>query len=58
LAFVQSVKDEILLLTERDKILNLLKDIPSKMTRDDLTDLLEICSVHLNLTPISVREVF
>uniref|UniRef100_A0A915NQT5 TBC1 domain family member 23 n=1 Tax=Meloidogyne floridensis TaxID=298350 RepID=A0A915NQT5_9BILA len=58
LAFVQSVKDEILLLTERDKILNLLKDIPSKMTRDDLTDLLEICSVHLNLTPISVREDF
>uniref|UniRef100_A0A914NR30 Rab-GAP TBC domain-containing protein n=1 Tax=Meloidogyne incognita TaxID=6306 RepID=A0A914NR30_MELIC len=48
LAFVQSVKDEILLLTERDKILNLLKDIPSKMTRDDLTDLLEICLIHAN----------
>jgi hypothetical protein len=58
LAFVQSVKDEIFLLNERNKILELLQNIPNKMTRDDLHDLLEICSVHLNLTPISMREVF
>lgn len=57
LAFVQSVKEDLIKLKDSHDIIGLLKDVPRKMAVDDIHDLLEICYVHLNLTPISVREV-
>lgn len=58
LAFVQSAKESLLQLKEHAVIIALLKDVPKQMSIDDVHDLLEICFVHMNLTPISVREDF
>lgn len=38
-------------------MLNLLKQAPAQMKVEDVSDLLDICYVFLNYTPLSVRQV-
>ncbi|KAL3112807.1 hypothetical protein niasHT_019781 [Heterodera trifolii] len=58
LAFTRGVRDELLQMKARDDIIALLKSVPGRMVSEDVNDLLEICFVHLKLTPISIREDF
>lgn len=58
LAFVRNARDKIFELNAREAILDLLISSPGQMNSDDIDDLLEICIVYLNYTPVSVREDF
>jgi hypothetical protein len=55
--FVQYARDKILTMKNAQEVVELLKDAPSQMSVDDVGDLLDICYVDLNYTPVSIREV-
>uniref|UniRef100_A0A914HWV3 Rhodanese domain-containing protein n=1 Tax=Globodera rostochiensis TaxID=31243 RepID=A0A914HWV3_GLORO len=58
LAFTRGVREDILQMNARDDIITLLRSVSGRVVREDVHDLLEICFVHLKLTPISIREDF
>lgn len=55
--FVQYARDKILTIKNGQEAVELLKNAPSQMSVDDVGDLLDICYVDLNYTPVSIREV-
>lgn len=55
--FVQYARDKILTIKNVQEAVELLKNAPSQMSVDDVGDLLDICYVDLNYTPVSIREV-
>ncbi|KAH7696000.1 Protein TBC-1, partial [Aphelenchoides avenae] len=58
LAFVMSARDDVIGNKDAQKIRERLANAPSNMAMDDVADLLEVCYVHLNITPVSIREDF
>uniref|UniRef100_A0A914CLG7 TBC1 domain family member 23 n=1 Tax=Acrobeloides nanus TaxID=290746 RepID=A0A914CLG7_9BILA len=58
LVFVQYARDKILTIKNGQEAVELLKNAPSQMSVDDVGDLLDICYVDLNYTPVSIREDF
>lgn len=58
MVFTRCNRDQILTIKERDKILDILLNSQKEMKTEDVMDLLDICYVYLNFTPLSVREDF
>lgn len=52
-----SARDDVIGNKDAEKIRERLANAPSSMAMDDVSDLLEVCYVHLNITPVSIREV-
>jgi hypothetical protein len=58
LAFVMSAREEVMNAKDAKEIVYVLTNAPRKMAMEDVFDLLDVCYVHLSLTPISIREDF
>ena len=55
---VQSVREQILEMKTKDEIISFLKEVPKNMGSEDIVDLIDVCSVSVSLTPVSIREDF
>jgi hypothetical protein len=58
LSFLQCVREQLLPLNDKQKIIQIIKDSPKNMSLEDITDLFEVCVVTLNCTPDSLRQDF
>uniref|UniRef100_A0AC35FQW4 TBC1 domain family member 23 n=1 Tax=Panagrolaimus sp. PS1159 TaxID=55785 RepID=A0AC35FQW4_9BILA len=58
LCLIQSARDQILQMKDKNEIITFLRDIPKNMSVEDITDLIDVCKVSMSLTPLSVQEDF
>ena len=58
LSLVQSTRDNILQMKNKNLIISHLQNLLKMMSAEDITDLIDVCKVSMSLTPLSVQEDF